>query len=405
MDSAIGAAARALAVGDPLHALKYVALRNDARSLALRGIAMAQLGELPSAQNLLRRAEKAFEPSDPVARARCILARAEVALARRDLNGASRGLFAARELLAARGDHENALFAALLDVRRLTLLGEVSDAQVALDQLLLDGAPARLVSLAALATADLAVKRIDGETANAALARAREAAMQSRIPQLLAEVERLALRLASPVARLVRAGEQSPVYLQDLDTFAQPHELLVDGCRREIRWARHVVSLVRRPVLLELVVTLAEHAPSAAPRALLIERAFGARRVTESHRARLRVEVGRLRRLLGDLADVRASKVGYTLSPAKGRELGLLLPPNSGQASALLALLQSGETWATSALAEALGKSQRAVQRALAELEREGHVQALGRGRSQRWVSAPVAGSATTLVLVAPGTL
>lgn len=405
MDSSLGAAARALSQGDPLHALKHVALRDDAPALALRGIAMAQLGELSSAHALLRRAEKAFALGESVARARCLLARAEVALARRDLNEAGRGLGAARELLAARGDHENALLAALLEVRRSTLLGSVEAAQAALSSLSFDRAPARLLTLAALASADLAMKRLDGVAARTALDAAGKAANESRIPQLLAEVERLATRLRSPAARLVRAGRESALFIHELLPYRNPRELVVDACRREVRWRQQAVSLVRRPVLLELAVALTERASHEATRAELVERVFGVRRINDSHRVRLRVEVGRLRHVLLGLAEVRATKLGYLLAPVASPEVSLLLPPTDGPASALLALLHGGETWATSSLADALGKSQRAVQRALGDLEREGVVQAVGKGRARRWVTAVAPTSSVALLLVPPGTL
>lgn len=439
MDSAIGAAARALSLGDPLLALKYVALRGDAPALALRGIAMAQLGELAAAHALLRRAEKAFGASEPVAQARCVLARAEVALARRDLNGAARGLNEAGRLLAERGDRENALFAQLLDVRRLTLKGDVAAAQVALESLSFEagsseaarsetrahtasalsrsgrrsptlqtslaGAPARLVAVAALAKADLAMRQTDCAGAEANLATAQSAALASKVAPLLAEVERFAGRLAAPVARLIRAGNESAVHLRQLPAFSQPPEVVVDACRREVRCGTLTVNLVRRPVLLELCVALSECAPNDVSREVLITRAFGARRVSESHRARLRVEIGRLRKLLSALASVQATPSGYSLTPHDDRDVVVLLPPGDGESSALLALLQGGESWATSALSEAVGKSQRAVQRALAQLEDEGKVQATGKGRAQRWVAAPATSSITALFLVAPGTL
>lgn len=405
MDSAIGAAARALSLGDPLQALKYVALRSDASALALRGIAMAQLGELAAAHALLRRAEKAFGASEPVARARCVLARAEVALARRDLNGAARGLNEAREFLAERGDQDNAVFARLLDVRRLTLKGDVTAALVALQPLSFEGAPARLVALGALARADLAMKQLDCSTAEASSKRALAAALAARIPQLVSEAERFERKLAAPVARLIRSGEQSAVHLRELSAFTQPAKLVVDSCRREVRCVGTTVNLVNRPVLLELCVALAEQGPREVPREVLIARAFGARRSNESHRARLRVEIGRLRKLLRTISNLQATAGGYRLVPHDGRDVLLLLPPGDGESSALLALLQGGESWATSALAEAVGKSQRAVQRALSELERDGKVQAMGKGRAQRWVAAPATTSATALFLVAPGTL
>lgn len=402
MDSAIGAAARALSQGDPLLALKYVALRGDAAALALRGIAMAQLGELASARRLLLRAERAFGHAEPLARARCILARAEVALARRDLLGAGLGLDTARELLAARGDHENALFAALLTVRRSTLLGQVDEARALLAQLALDRAPARLTALAALATAGLAIKVVDYSTAASALRDGRIAAQQAQIPQLAFEVERLEQHLESPVARLVCAGQTRSVCLRELGAFKHPPGLTIDACRREVRCGSQVVSLVRRPTLLELLIALGEHAPHEVTRQQLVERAFDVRRSNASHRVRLRVEIGRLRTLLSDLATLRATKLGYCLTPSQGDQVTVLFPPHDGQSSALLALLQSGETWATSALAAAIGKSQRAVQRALRELEGSHRVQSLGKGRAQRWVAAPAASSATALLLVKP---
>jgi len=104
MDGLITAAARALAAGDPLSALNQVALRDDAPALALRGIAMAQLGDLVRANALLRSATRAFGPSETVARARGVVAEAEIALASRDLGWPAKALGAARAALA-RAEH------------------------------------------------------------------------------------------------------------------------------------------------------------------------------------------------------------------------------------------------------------------------------------------------------------
>ncbi len=405
MDSALGTAARALSLGDPLHALRYIALRKDAPALALRGIAMAQLGELRQAHALLRRASKSFGPREPTARARCALAQAEVELALRDLARAELGLNEAVKLLTECGDWENALFARLLTVRRLTLLGNVVTAQHALAVLSLDAAPARLLAFASLAEADLAMKRMDATTAASALAKGRLAALQSRIPQLLVEVELLQRRLDAPIARLIREGRESTLYLREFKTFAGPKELVVDGCTREIRLGEAVVSLVRRPVLLELAVVLAEHSPHHVPRDTLVTRVFGARRVNDSHRVRLRVELGRLRKLIREVANIQATGSGFSLTAPKARGIALLLPPGEDATSALLSLLRDGNSWATSALAEALGKSQRAVQRALSELAKDGKVQATGKGRALRWVAGIATDATTTLLLVAPGTL
>jgi DNA-binding transcriptional ArsR family regulator len=405
MDSALATAARALSVGDPLAALKLIALRGDAPSLALRGIAMAQLGELSAARKLLRRAGSAFGDGEPLSRARSIVAEAEVALALRDLDALESELEVAARLLVRRGDRANAVLARLVQVRRLLLLGEVDAASRALEQLELEHAPARIVALAGLISAELAVKRTDHATAARALSRARAAALAARVPSLLAEVLGAEKQLAAPVARLLVDGAEHAISLAELPELTGAGQLLVDGCRREVRIGESVVSLVKRPVLLELLLVLAERAPSDAAREHLIARAFGARRPNESHRARLRVEIGRLRRQLRGISELRATAAGFVLVPRGGARVLVLLPPAPGEASALWALLRSGDAWATSALAVALGKSQRAVQRALAELERDGKVRASGKGRAQRWVAAPTTGIATALLLVAPGTL
>jgi hypothetical protein len=405
MDSALSTAARALSVGDPLGALKLVALRSDASALALRGVAMAQLGELTTARGLLRRAADAFGEDEPLGRARSIVAQAEVALALRDLAVVEQELESAARLLSRRGDVANAVLARLVQVRRRALLGEVDAADRALQRLDLALAPPRLVALAGLIAADLAAKRVNQAAAARALARARSAALSARIPALLAEVIAAEKQLAAPVARLLVDGAEHLVSLAELPELTGSSRLLVDACRREARQGKHVVSLVKRPLLLELLVALAERAPADVSRDELIARAFGARRVNESHRVRLRVEVGRLRHLLRELAELRATPAGFVLSPRGGDRVLVLLPPAPGEASALLSLLRGGEAWATSALAAALGKSQRAVQRALAELEQSGKARATGKGRAQRWVATPSAGIATTLLLVAPGTL
>lgn len=405
MDSAIGTAARALSVGDPLHALKFVALRNDAPALALRGIALAQLGELGKARQLLRRAATAFGDAQPLSRARARLALAEVSLALRDLNGAARGLDEAVTALSRHGDVANAAFGRLVQTRRLALLGEVDEAERSLARVELAGAPARFAALAALTAADLAMKRLDAVRAARALQSARGAAMRARIPALLSEVVAAEKQLSAPVARLRVGGSERALSLAELPQRSNTSRLIVDGCRREARLGKLRVSLVSRPLLLELLIALATAAPGDVARDELIARVFGARRANESHRVRLRVEVGRLRRLLARLSAIVATPSGFALTPAPGIEVATLLPPADGEGSALSALLQSGEAWATSALAAALGKSQRAVQRALSELEAAGKVRASGAGRSRRWVATPAAGIATTLLLVAPGTL
>ena len=405
MDSAVSTAARALSAGDALTALKYVALRADPAALALRGIAMAQLGELGQAKALLARAARAFGAGEPLARARCVVAQAEVALALRDLRGAERGLLEAEELLTERGDVTNAALARLLRVRRLTLLGEVEAAARTLATLSLPAGPPRLVALLELAAADLAMKRGDAHAAELALSRAKNAAEQAGIVALAVETEKANQRLCAPVARAIEHGKERLLVLGELPLLFASRRLIIDACRREARLGGDIVSLLGRPILLELLVALGEAAPGGVPREALIARVFGARRSNESHRVRLRVELGRLRKLVSRFAEVRATRSGFELVPHANVPCCVLLPPGDGDASAVLALLRGGEAWATSALAVAVGKSQRAVQRALATLETEGKVRATGAGRTRRWVAAPPFGFTTTLLLVARGAL
>jgi len=403
MDSSITAAGRALRAGDPLGALKRVALRNDPPALALRGIAMAQLGDLGRARELLRRAARSFGPTETVARARCLTAEAEVALAARDLVWPARALAEALRTFAAHGDRENAAHARLLQIRRLLLLGRIDEAAGACaaleSELDRDHAPARLVAVVHLIDFELALRRGRAEPARAALDGAREAAARSGIGALRAEVEHAGQALVLPAARLVRAGQARSLAMAEVEALLASPDLVVDGCRRAARRGERSVQLARRPVLFALLRALAEVWPGEAARDALIENAFGARRANASHRARLRVEMGRLRRELRTLADVRATAGGFTLVPRESATVRLLVPPIESPDAAVLALLADGEAWSTSALALALASSQRTVQRALVALEEAGQVRALGRGRSQRWLSAPVAGFATTLLL------
>ncbi len=402
MESLIAAAARALAAGDPLGALKLVALRDDAPALALRGIAMAQLGDLVRAKLLLRRAARAFGPKEAVARARCVVAEAEIALVSRDLGWPAKTLDAARATLAAHGDRINAAHARYLQVRRLLLIGRLDEAERTLADL--DPAPLPPASRTAhdLVVAGIAMRRLRTNAARAALARADRSARLARIPALVAEVESAYLVLNAPAARLIESGAERPLFLQEVEALLASKALVVDACRHVVRRAGTVVSLARRPVLFALARTLGEAWPSDVPRDLLLARAFGARRADESHRARLRVEVGRLRAMLRPLARVTATSRGFVLTPRRARQVVVLARPVENDHAAVLALLADGESWSTSALALALNISQRTVQRALEALAAAATVQACGRGRSRRWMTPPVLGFTTTLLLPTP---
>jgi hypothetical protein len=402
MDSLITAAARALAAGDPLAALKRVALRNDAPALALRGIAMAQLGDLVRARALLKRATRAFSPREAMARARCVVAEAEIALVSRDLGWTGKALASARTTLEAHGDRVNAAYARHLDVRRLLLIGHIDDAERAMDEIDASLFPPPLRATHELAVAGIAMRRLTMKTARAALARAEAAARDAAIPALTAEVERASLVLETPAARGLTHGGQRPLLLEDVEALFSSKTLVIDACRHVVREARTVISLQTRPVLFALARALAEASPGDVSRDALVQRAFGGRQADESHRARLRVEVGRLRRVLRRLADIRATPRGFALTPRRPRDVVVLAPPSDDEHATVLAFLSDGESWSTSALALALGTSQRTVQRALDALSESGRVQSLGRGRARRWMTAPVAGFTTTLLLPTP---
>jgi hypothetical protein len=402
MDSLITAAARALAAGDPIGALNRVALRDDAAALALRGIAMAQLGELARAKALLRSAARAFGPREAVARARCVVAEAEIALVSRDLGWPAKALDAAAATLEAHGDALNAAHARHLEVRRLLLIGRLDEAEHKLAGV--DAAPFPPASRAAheLVVAGIAMRRLRTQVARDALARARSAARRAGIAALQAEVESAAAELREPAARQIGRGEERLLLLEEVEALLASQALIVDACRHLVRADDTVVPLARRPVVFALARALGEAWPQDVPRATLVARAFRGKEADESHRARLRVEIGRLRAVLRTLADVRATTQGFALVPRHTREVVVLAPTVEGAHAAVLAFLSDGEAWSSSALALALGASQRTAQRALDALALAGKVRPLGRGRARRWLTPPVPGLTTTLLLPVP---
>ncbi len=402
MDSLITAAARALAAGDLLGALKRVALRDDAPALALRGIAMAQLGDLVRAKALLRSAARAFGPKEAVARARCVVAEAEIALVSRDLGWPPKTLETARATLEAHGDRINSAHARNLEVRRLLLIGRLDDAERMVAKL--DPAPFPPASRAAheLVVAGIAMRRLRMKLARAALARAERAARDADIPALTAEVESASLVLTTPAARRIARGEERFLLLDEVEALLASKALVVDACRYVVRDESKVVSLATRPVLFTLARALGEAWPGDVPRSTLIARAFRAKHADESHRARLRVEVARLRVVLRTLADLSATKRGFALAPRRARDVVVLAPLVEEEHAAVLGFLADGASWSSSALAIALGTSPRTVQRALDPLAAAGKVQSFGRGRARRWMTAPVLGIPTILLLPGP---
>lgn len=399
MDSLITATARALAVGDPLGALKRVALRDDPPALALRGIAMAQLGEHAHARGLLRRAARGFGSKEDLARARCIVADAEVALAMRDIGGSPRALAAATATLEAHADRANAMHARLIAVRRLLLFGRLGEAAAALSRLEARHLPPSFAAAAKLVSAELSLRSIHVNEARTALAFAREAAVRAGIPALLAEVAEVQAVLERPAARRISSGEEQVLRLDEVAVLLDSDALVVDACRHGLRTGTAWLSLARRPVLFTLARALAEAWPGDASRDALIASAFRTQRPDESHRARLRVEIGRLRSLIAGFASIAATPRGFALKAQAGRPVVLMVPPIDDERAALVALLADGAAWSTSALALALGASQRTVQRALAGLEADGRVRSIGQSRSRRWLAPPLAGFTTILLL------
>jgi hypothetical protein len=401
MDSLITAAASALAAGDPMAALNRVALRDDAPALALRGIAMAQLGDLIRAKELLRSAARAFDPNEATARARCVVAEAEIALVLRDLSGPVETLRDARAALEAHGDRVNAAHAGYLEARRLLLIGRLDEAERTLNALDVDALPQ--VSRAGywLVTAGLAMRRIRAGAARAALDRAGHAAREMGIPALAAEVEQASRALDAPAARLIARDGERLLRLAEVETLIASDALVVDACRNVVRARTRVVSLAGRPVLFALARALAEAWPEDVSRETLIARAFRGRHADESHRARLRVEIGRLRKILTPLTGLNATNRGFMLKPHRPQTVAVLAPPVEGDHPEVLALLADREAWSSSALALALGISPRSAQRALEALAEAGKVESYGRGRACRWMAQNVPGFPTSLLLPA----
>lgn len=403
MDSLITAAASALAAGDPLAALKRVSLRDDAPALALRGIAMAQIGDLARAKELLGNAARAFGTNEPRARARCNIAVAEIALVSRDLGRPMDGLGAARSTLEAFGDLPNAAHAGYLEARRLLLIGRLDEAERILDDLDVDALPATSRAGYALVAAGIAMRRIRAKPARDALERARRAAAHVGTAALKVEVDRAIQAFEAPAARLIERDGERLLRFEEVEFLFASDALIIDACRNVLRCKTANTALANRPVLFALMRVLGEAWPADASREELLVRVFGAREADESHRARLRVEIGRLREAIISLAEIRATERGFVLEPQEARDVAVLAPPVEDEHGEVLALLADGEAWSSSALALALDVSPRTVQRALDTLAEKGKAEWFGRGRARRWIATSVPGFPTSLLLPAIG--
>ena len=363
---------------------------------------MAQLDDFARAKALLRRAARAFGPKEVVARARCVVAEAEIALVSRDLRWPAKALDAAGRTLDAHGDRVNAAHARYLESRRLLLIGRLDEAEHVLAELDPTALPPASRTVHELVMAGIAIRRLRTRSARAALARATRAARHAGIPALTAEVETARLTLKTPAARLIASGNERLLLLEQVEAVLASNALVVDACRHVVRHAGTVIPLATRPVLFALGRALSRGVAGRVSRDRLVAQVFGSKHADESHRARLRVEVARLRSVLRTLASVTATKQGFALKPRRAHKVVTLAWPVDEEHAAVFAFLADGEAWSSSALAVALGTSQRSVQRALNSLAAAGKVQSFGRGRGRRWTTPPMPGFTTTLLLPPP---
>lgn len=294
----------------------------------------------------------------------------------------------------------NAAHARYVEIRRLLLIGKIDEAETRLGKIDTPLPPA-LTTTHHLIVAGIAMRRLQTRTARTALEQAEISAQDAGIAALAAEVASAFDLLNLPAARRIANGVEQPLLLEDVEALLNSKTFVVDACRNVVRQKDATVSLATRPLLFTLARMLAEAWPEDVSRDELIARAFRTRQADESHRVRLRVEMGRLRSLLQELADVDATPRGFALVPHRARELVVLAWPVEEKHADVLALLADGESWSSSALAIALDTSQRSVQRALDALADAGKVQSFGRGRARRWTMPPMPGFTTILLLPA----
>jgi tetratricopeptide (TPR) repeat protein len=378
------AAARALSLGDALSALKWLGRRTDAPARAMRGAALSQLGAFVSAKAQLRAALRALGPESGLLRARCLAAQAEIALALGDLRWSAEPVARAVAELEAAGDARNAAYLRLVAARAALRLGRPADAERLLRPATFAPVAPLDRTLAELVRVELAAKRGDPDLLKSALASAGAAAERAAIPALVSEVARIRDRYEGPAAVITSRGKARTASFCEVCALGRSAGVVIDGGAREVRSSGDGVPFARRPVLFDVLRVLAEAWPGAVPREALIARVFGARRPNESHRIRLRVEIGRLRKVVRPRLGVVSEGPGYALSAAG--EVVLVMPLEESPASRLLSLMHGGEGWSASSLALALDVSERTIQRSLGELQRAGKVGPTGNGRGRRWV-------------------
>jgi hypothetical protein len=323
-------------------------------------------------------------PEDRLLRARCLAAEAEIALALGDLRWSAEPVACAVAELEAVGDSRNAAYLQLVAARAALRLGRPKDAERLLRYAKFASVAPLERTFAELVRVELAAKRGDPDLLASALKSASAAADRASIPSLVSEVARIRDHYLGPTAVITSRGRARTASFCEVCALGSSSDVVIDGGGREVRSSGECVSFARRPVLFELLRALAEAWPDAVPRDVLITRAFGARRPNESHRIRLRVEIGRLRSIARAWLGVIAEEPGYALSAP--REVALVMPLEESSSSRVLSLMHGGEPWSASSLALALDVSERTIQRSLGELQIAGKVGAMGNGRARRWV-------------------
>ena len=375
-------AARALGAGAPLRALSLAGRAPGALGLALRGIAYAQLGDLLLAREALEKSAAQTGEARLGARVRAALA--EVALGEGDPARAARDARTAADALARLGDARNAALQRLVIARAEVLLGRLGAARGVVAEVLAAPLPPDLLAMASLAEAEVAARALVATEAGTALSRARRALAAAPNALLLREIDRLEGELRLPVARIAAGAEIRDADLFAIETVTRGDVLLVDACRRLAIAGRARLPLASRPVLFTLLVDLARASPATVPGDDLAARAFDARRVNASHRGRLRVEIGRLRKVLVDLgAEPVAASGGYMLRSK--RAIAVLLPRTDDDASHVGVLLGDGASWSAQRVAETAGISKRTAQRTLGDLVAAGRAVRTGTGRNVRY--------------------
>lgn len=383
-------AARALASGDGIGALSLVGRASGPVALALRGIAYAQLGDLELARDALERALATTDEPRLAARARAALV--EIAFAEGDPAQAARAARTSADELARLGDDRNAAMQRLVAARAEVLLGRLGEARRVVGDVLASRLPPDVRAIASLAEAEIATRALAATDATAALARARTALEGAPNPLLSRELAAREAELSSSVARIEQAGAARDADLFAIEEAGRGDLFLVDACRRIAIAGRARVPLAKRPVLFMLLVDLARAAPASVSRDALAAHAFEARKINESHRGRLRVEIGRLRKVLEGLgAEPVATPDGYSLHSR--RPVALLVPRDEDDASRVAILLGDGASWSAQQIAESAGISKRTAQRALSELVDSGRALRTGGGRNVRYTrpGAPIA--------------